>query len=186
MNRTVKEEKAIILDFLPNGYPTDTRPAHLKTSIAQAIGSEHFTILELIPKKEVFLKFNQEVYMGEGKREEIHHISGRLIFYKLTRTAQMNLEEVLKDLVGKHEEKFLNFFNKCGPINARRHQLELIPGIGKKHMWEILGKRQEKEFDSFEDMSSRVTLMPDPKMAIIKRIISEIKEEDKYKLFAGV
>jgi putative nucleotide binding protein len=186
MNRQAKEETAIVIDFLPNGYPSDTRPAHLKTAIAQAIGIEHFTLLELVPKKGIFLQPNKEVYMGEGKREEIHHISGRINFLKLTQTARMNLEEILKKLVRTKEDRFMEFFNKAGPINARRHQLELIPGIGKKHMWEILEKREEREFDSFEDIKNRVKLMPDPENAIIKRIIAELNEEDKYKLFAGV
>jgi putative nucleotide binding protein len=186
MNRQAKEETAIVIDFLPNGYPSDTRPAHLKTAIAQAIGIEHFTLLELVPKKGVFLQPNHEVYMGEGKREEIHHINGRINFLKLTQTARMNLEDILKKLVRAKEDRVMEFFNKAGPINARRHQLELIPGIGKKHMWEILEKREEREFDSFEDIKKRVKLMPDPENAIIKRIISELNEEDKYKLFAGI
>ncbi len=185
MNKTVREEKAIILDFLPNGYPSDTRPAHMKTAVAQAIGANHFILLELVPKKGVFLKFEQEVYMGEGKRDEIHHISGRINFLKLTQTAKMNLEDLLKRLVTESEQKFIEFFNKAGPINARRHQLELIPGIGKKHMWEILEQREEKEFESFQDLKDRVKLMPNPESAIIKRIILELNEEDKHKLFVG-
>ncbi|MDP3916924.1 MAG: DUF655 domain-containing protein [Nanoarchaeota archaeon] len=185
MNRTVKEEKAIILDFLPNGYPMDTRPAHMKTAIAQAIGAEHFVLLELVPKKGVFLKADQEVYMGEGKREEIHHISGRINHIKLTQTAKMNLENLLKGLVMKSEKRFIQFFNNAGPINARRHQLELIPGIGKKHMWVILEERKEKPFENFNDLKARVKLMPDPENAIVKRIIMEMNEEDKHKLFVG-
>ena len=46
-----KEDHAIILDFLPNGYPSDRRPLHQKSPIAQAIGRDHFTLLELVPKK---------------------------------------------------------------------------------------------------------------------------------------
>jgi len=51
MSIHIKEEYAIVLDFLPNGYPFDTRPTYKKTPIAQAIGKEHFTLLELVPKK---------------------------------------------------------------------------------------------------------------------------------------
>ena len=40
----VKEDYAIVLDFLPNGYPSDTRPMHMKTPIAQAIGKEHLEV----------------------------------------------------------------------------------------------------------------------------------------------
>ncbi len=185
MNKTGREERAVILDFLPNGYPADTRPAHMKTAIAQAIGTNHFIILELVPKKGVFLKPNQEVYMGEGKREEIHHISGRIPFYKLTQTAKMSIEPIIKKFMHVHQEKFMEFFNKAGPINTRRHQLELIPGIGKKHMWEIIEKRKEKPFENFEDMKNRVKLLPDPEKAVIKRILSELQEDDKYRIFVG-
>ena len=50
-------------------------------------------------------------------------------------------------------------------------------------MWEIIEERKEKPFESFEDMKSRIRLLPDPEKAIVKRIISEINNEDKYKLF---
>ena len=48
---STKEEKTVILDFLPNGYPFDERPMYMKTPVAQALGKEHFVLLELVPKK---------------------------------------------------------------------------------------------------------------------------------------
>lgn len=179
----IREEKAIILDFLINGYPFDTRPMHRKTPIAQALGMNHFIILELVPKKGVFLQPYEEVYMGEGKREKIHHIVGRIPPSKLTQTAKTELKHIVKNLVEKDEKQFIEFFNKAGPINTRRHQIELLPGIGKKHMWEIIKKRKEKPFDSFEDIKSRISLIPDPENAVIKRIIMEIIGEDKHRIF---
>lgn len=179
----VKEEYSIILDFLPNGYPFDPRPMHKKTPIAQAIGRDHFILLELVPKKGVTLQPHEEVYMGEEKRDKIHHIVGKLSFDKLTQTAKIELDYIIKELVEKNEKKFIGFFNTAQPINARRHQIELLPGIGKKHMWEIIEKREEKIFENFEDIKKRVKLMPDPKKAIIKRILMELREEDKHRLF---
>ena len=76
MAREIREEKAIILDFLPNGYPFDMRPMYKKTTIAQALGKGHFVLLELVPKKGVFLQPYEEVYVGEGKREKVHHVVG--------------------------------------------------------------------------------------------------------------
>lgn len=178
-----KEEQAIILDFLPNGYPFDNRPMFRKTAIAQALGTSHFSLLELIPKKEAALQSMQVVYIGEGKRDEIHHVSGKLLPEKLTETAKHALVEAVKDLVSKSKEKFIEFFNKAGAITTRMHQMELLPGIGKKHMWEIVEQRQDKPFESFEDMRARIKLLPDPEKAVVKRIISEINNEDKYKLF---
>jgi putative nucleotide binding protein len=177
-----KEEEAIVLDFLPNGYPFDNKPAHLKTPIGQAIGRKHFVLLELVPKKGVFLQPYEDVYIGENKREKIHHVNGKLDFEKLTSTARNELSYVIKDLVDKDQKRFIDFFNTARPLTTRMHQLELLPGLGKKHMWEILEKREEP-FKSFEDIKKRVKLMPDPEKSIIKRIISEIEGNEKYRLF---
>jgi len=183
MKQSVKEEHAIILDFLPHGYPFDTKPMHRKMPIAQAIGKEHFILLELVPKKGITLQPHEVVYMGEGKREKIHHIVGRIALDKLTQTAKGELEFIIKDLVKKNEKRFVKFFNEAMPINMRRHQLELLPGIGKKHMWQILEERKQKIFTSFKDVKARVKLLPDPEKAVIKRILLELNNEDKYKLF---
>jgi len=182
----VREEKAIVLDFLPHGYPFDTRPSHRKTAIVQAIGTEHFVLLELVPKKEVFLQPLQEVYIGEGKREEIHHIIGKLPVERLTVTAKNELDFVIKDLVHKSEPRFVEFFNKAQPLTTRMHQLELLPGLGKKHMWEILEKRDEKAFESFNEIKKRIKLMPDPGKAIMKRIMVELSGKEKHRVFVDV
>lgn len=178
-----KEEYAIILDFLPNGYPFDKRPFHKKTAIAQALGKNTFVLLELVPKKDCFLQPLEEVYIGEGKRDKIHHIMGRIVPSKLTETAKTEVNFVINDLIMKNESRFVEFFNKAGPINTRRHQLELLPGIGKKHLFEILEKRDEKPFENLGDIKARVSLLPDPEKIILKRILLELEGTEKYYLF---
>lgn len=179
-----KEEKVIVLDFLQNGYPTDTRPSHMKNPVAQAIGVTQFTLLELVPKKGIFLQPYEEVYIGEGKREKVHHISGRLAYEKLTSTADSELEFIIKELVVKQESRFVQFFNKAQPLSTRMHQLELLPGVGKKHMWEVIEERKEGDFTSFEDIRKRVKLLPDPVKLIVKRILAEIHGTEKHRIFA--
>ena len=182
---TAREEQAIILDFLPNGYSFDPRPSHKKSSIAQAIGKNFFILLELIPKRGIALQLEEEVYIGEGKRDKVHHILGKIPLTKLTETAKSELDIILKNLVEKNEPRFILFFNKASPINARRHQIELLPGVGKKHMWEIIEMRDEKPFENFEDIRNRVKLLPDPEKIIIKRILMELNNEDKHHIFVG-
>ena len=185
MERT-KEENAIVLDFLPNGYPFDERPMYMKTPVAQAIGKEHFVLLELVPKKGMHLQLYEEVYIGEGKRDKIHHIIGKIPLSKLTRTANSELEFVIKDIVKKNEKKFIEFFNAARPLSTRMHQIELLPGVGKKHMWEIVNAREEKPFESFSDIKKRVKLMPDPEKLVIKRILEELSGAEKHRLFVDV
>jgi len=181
-----KEETAIVLDFLPNGYPYDERPMYMKTPIAQAIGKEHFVLLELVPKKGIHLRSFEEAYIGDGKRDKIHHIVGKMPVSKLTATAKSELEFVIKDIVKKNENRFVEFFNKAQPLSTRMHQLELLPGLGKKHMWQIIEVRDEKPFESFSDLKNRVKLMPDPEKTIIKRILQELEGSEKHKIFVDL
>jgi len=181
-----KEENVIVLDFLPNGYPFDDRPMYMKTPIAQALGKEHFVLLELVPKKGIHLQPFEEVYIGEGKRDKVHHIVGKLAMPKLTRTAKSELQFAIKDIVKKNEKRFVEFFNSAMPLSTRMHQIELLPGVGKKHMWEIINSREEKPFESFEDIKKRVKLMPDPEKVVIRRILEELEGNEKHRLFVDV
>ena len=178
-----REDEVIVLDFLPNGYPFDERPMYMKTPVAQAIGKKNFVLLELVPKKGVHLQPYQEVYIGEGKREEVHHIIGKLPLSKLTRTAKTELDYAIAEIVKKNEEQYVKFFNNARPLSTRMHQIELLPGVGKKHMWEIIEAREEKPFETFADVKSRVKLMPDPAKVIIKRIVEELSGAEKHRLF---
>jgi putative nucleotide binding protein len=179
----MKEEYAIVLDFLPNGYPLDNRPSHKKNAIVQSMGENYFTLLELIPKENVTLTIGDRIYIGAEKRDKIHHIKCKLDVSKLTSTAKSEMEYVIAEIVTKNEKRFVDFFNKAGPLSTRMHQLELLPGLGKKHMWEIIDKREDKEFEGFDDLKEKVKLLPDPKKVVIKRIITEISGTEKYNLF---
>ena len=178
-----RDRHAIILDFLPQGYPTDTRPSHRKNPIAQAIGKTQLGLLELIPKEGVFLGIGDEVYIGEGKREKIHHIQGRIPINKLTNTATNELPYVIEQLVSSNEQRFVDFFNNAQPLSTRMHSLELLPGLGKKHMWEVIDAREDQPFESFKDIDERVKLLPNPKKLVIRRIMSELEGNEKHRIF---
>lgn len=174
-----KEEHAIVIEYLPNGYPLDRK----MMPIAQAIGENGFTLLELVPRRGVSLEIGERVYIGEGKRDKIYYILGRLHREKLTESAKQQLEEFVTKMVGTQEEKFVAFFNTADAINKRVHQIELLPGLGKKHMQEIITKRKESEFKSFEDMKKRIQNLPDPQKAVEKRILKELTVLERYNLF---
>ncbi|NCN39213.1 MAG: DUF655 domain-containing protein, partial [Candidatus Aenigmarchaeota archaeon] len=80
---------------------------------------------------------------------------------------------------------FVDFFNKAKPITTRLHSLELLQGIGKKHMWAIIKGRKGKEFESFDELKKRVEMLPDPKRMVKNRIIDELKEKDRHRLFVS-
>lgn len=174
-----KEEFAIILEYLPNGYPLERK----MMPIAQAVGEANLTLLELVPRRDEILEIGEKVYIGEGKRDKIYYILGRLNKEKITEAAKNQLQEFIKKIVKTKEQEFIDFFNKAEAINKRIHQVELLPGFGKKHMKEILTKRKEKPFENFEDMKKRIQNLPDPEKAIEKRIFQELIEQERYNLF---
>jgi len=174
-----KEEYAIVLDYLPYGYPLGKR----MLPIAQAIGMKSLVLLELVPRRGITLQPKQKVYIGEGKRDEIYYISGRLPREKLTESAKIQLQDFVKKILEEREKEFVDFFNVADAINTRVHQLELLPGFGKKHTQEILKAREEEKFSSFEDIKKRIPSLPDPKKAIEKRIIEELTQIKRNNLF---
>ncbi|MCX6746749.1 MAG: DUF655 domain-containing protein [Candidatus Pacearchaeota archaeon] len=174
-----KEEFAIILDYLPNGYPLEKK----MMPVAQAIGKKNLVLLELVPRRGISLEIGEEAYIGDGKRDKIYYILGRLHREKLTEPAKNQLQEFIKKIVKEREKEFISFFNKSEAINKRLHQIELLPGFGKRHMQEILKQREEKEFESFEDMKKRIQNLPDPEKAVQKRIFIELINLERQNLF---
>jgi len=176
-----KDDYVIVLDFLPHGKPTDRRAEPL----AQVIGENFFNLLEIIIKEGVSVKTGDRIYIGADKRDQVQYIRSKIDYKELTNFAKSEIENVVKDIMSKDEKRFVDFFNRAGPITTRLHSLELLPGIGKKHMWGILNERKKKQFESFADLRQRVEMLPEPKKMVIKRVQEELEGKDRYKLFVA-
>jgi putative nucleotide binding protein len=174
------EEKALVLDFMPTGKPS----AYKTEPLAQVIGKDYFTLLELTPQTGKSFSIAEEVNIGKEGRDKVDIIKGRITYKDLTSNSLAELEGVIRKIVDENKSKFLAFYNTSKGITLKRHQIELLPGMGKKHMLAILDARERKPFESFEDLDSRVKSLPDPVKAIVKRIVEELEgTEDKYYLF---
>ena len=174
------EEKAIVLDFMPTGKPS----AYKTEPLAQVIGKDYFTLLELTPQTGKTFTIGEEVAIGKEGRDKVDIIKGRIAFKNLTSSSLSELEGVVTSMVQENKAKYLGFYNTSRGITLKRHQIELLPGMGKKHMLAILNEREKRPFESFEDITKRVKGCPDPFKAIIKRILGELEgAEDKHFLF---
>ncbi len=176
----LRDDVVIVLDFLQHGHPNDRRPE----PVAQVIGKNYFSLLEVVLRQDLTAKLGDELYIGEGKREKVDHIRGRISASKLTAFARSELSSVVENIVNSNEQRFVDFFNKADSLTTRMHQLELLPAVGKKHMWDIIAERKKGPFKSFDDVKARIKLLQDPKGIIIKRIIEEIENDDeRYRAF---
>jgi len=174
-----KDEWAIVLDFLSHGHHTMDR----SQPVAHVIGEKYFSLLEVIVREGVSLKIEDRVYIGDDKRKEVKYIRGKIGLNELTTAGRGELPSIVEKIVHKNAQQFIDFFNNSGNITTRMHRLELLPGIGKKHLWAIIGERKKKPFESFEDIKKRVSLLPDPEKIVVKRIIEELEEKDRYRIF---
>ncbi|MEM3455043.1 MAG: DUF655 domain-containing protein [Candidatus Micrarchaeia archaeon] len=175
------EDYGIVIDYLPLGKPTDIK----REPVAYLVGERFFTLLEVIVKRNVPIQLHSKLYVGKelNQRKEVERIKGRVEYSELTGAAKNELKTAIKTIVKSRESDFINFINKCGPVTIRLHQLELLPGIGKKHLEDILKEREIKPFESFDDLTKRVPHLLNPVEMIAERIINEMSGKERYYLF---
>jgi putative nucleotide binding protein len=176
------EEYAYLLDELPHGRLGASRSVYQSRGIIQIIGETYFTILEAEPRKDATFSPMERVYVGREGRNKISHILGRIAYEELTATSKAELHGIIETIIKAAEKRYIAFFNDSQPITPRMHAMELIPGIGKKLMWQILEQRERQPFKSFEDLQKRVNIT-DPVKLLARRVMKELSEEEKYFLF---
>ena len=175
---------AVVLDYLPHGRAEDDRPQYQKSALAYAVGASDFRLYEFELEADAGLSIGDRVSVdppGEGVA------SAREVGYDdLSSGAQSELEYVVEDVVHEEDERFVDFYNEAQPITLRIHQLNLLPGIGKKLRNTILDERKRKPFEDFEDLEERVPGLHDPDGVLVDRIMQELREDDlKYQIFVG-
>jgi len=179
------EEYAYVLDFLPHGRPgfrPTGRAGYRAGALIQCVGEEFFTLLEALVKEGLPIKAGDRVYVGKDARNEVTYIIGRIGYDELTAAARSELPVAISRIVLNRQSWFVNFFNTARAITPRMHALELVPGIGKKYMWQVLNERDKKPFESYEDLQKR-TELPNPIKLITKRVMEELEGDSKYRLF---
>ncbi len=169
------EEYAVVLDYLPTGrsYSAKSEP------IVQLVGENKFTLLEAVPKTND-IKIGERVYIGKEERDKIAIIKGRLNYNELSEGARNELVIAVYGIIKGNEARFVEVFNNASPLNIRMHALELLPGIGKRHLSAILEAREDKKFESFEDITKRVSLLQDPIKLLADRVIEELKGDSRF------
>ncbi|MFB6297761.1 MAG: DUF655 domain-containing protein [Salinirussus sp.] len=176
-----ESREAVVLDHLPHGRTEDDRPQYQKQPLAYAMDIEVFGLWEMVVDDPEF---------GIGDRIDIDDDPGieqvyAVDYEDLPGGAQSELEYAVEDLVAGNSDRFVDFYNEAQPITLRLHQLNLLPGIGKKLRNTILDERERRPFESFEDLESRVSGLHNPREVLVDRILEEIREEDlKYRTFA--
>jgi putative nucleotide binding protein len=174
------EEFARVLDFLPRGQSEVIKGR--EGPMVEAIGEERLTLLELLAMENQNFDLGERVKIGKEGREKVVSVLGKLTYGELTPEAKASLPAVVESVVKGNEAKYVAYFNELQPLTPRLHGLELIPGIGKTFMKEIVEMREVRPFTSFSDIQERVGLR-DPAKMIAKRVVEELMGESHVALF---
>jgi len=127
-------------------------------------------------------EMGEKVKIGKEGREKIVSVLGKLTYEELSPEAKGSRPGVVENLVKGNETKYVAYFNDLQPLTPRLHGLELIPGIGKTFMKEIVDMREKQPFTSFDDVQKRVGLREPAKM-IAKRIVEELAGDSRVSIF---
>ena len=174
------EELAYVLDFMPRGKSASIKGR--EGPVVQAIGEERLTLLELLAMENQDFEPGEKVKIGKEGREKVVSVLGKLTFEDLTPEAKASLPKVAESLVKNNEKKYVGYFNDLQPLTPRLHGLELIPGIGKTFMKEIVEMREKRSFADFNDIQDRVGLREPAKM-LARRIVEELAGDTRVALF---
>jgi putative nucleotide binding protein len=174
------EEHAYVLDYNSRGKSSTVKGRD--GIIITAIGEDRLTILEILGVPNSTFEIGEKIYIGKEGRTKVLSVLGKLDYERISSSAQTELETVVEDIVAKNESRFIDYLNNAQPLTPRIHALELIPGIGKTYMKIMLEERDNKKFESYDDLQQRVGFK-EPIKHISERIMDEITGESRMNLF---
>jgi putative nucleotide binding protein len=179
-----KFREVVVLDLLIHGHLEEDKPSWAKTPIAQVLTFPDFVLYEVKLNKNADIQVQeQKTYEEFLNEDKLREVLKKIDYDDLTSTSKALIQPILEKEVLNYEEEFINFFNNSTSITPRMHALKLLPGIGQKHMWEILETRERQKFVTFQDISDR-TSISSPTKLIAQRIIKELQRDVKYYLFS--
>jgi len=174
------EEYAYVLDCKSRAKSTTVRG---RTGIiVVALGEERLTLLEIMGIENSTFDVGEWIYIGKEGRSKIQSVLGKMTYEKISSSAKNEIPAIVKSIVRKNEQRFVDYLNNAQPLTPRVHALELIPGIGKTYLNSIIQEREKKPFENYDDIERRAGLK-EPIMHLTKRILEEISGETRMNIF---
>jgi putative nucleotide binding protein len=147
----------------------------------QAVGESGFMLLELVATEDADLTPGDRLTV---ESEPFTDVNRRLTYHTLTQDAQDRLKETIAAIIADNEQRFIDWYNNAQPIGLRKHQLDVLPGIGDTRRERIIDAQRQGPFADFADLETRVDSLYDPQTLLVERALTELKEveEVRYKL----
>ncbi|NHJ02249.1 MAG: DUF655 domain-containing protein [Candidatus Heimdallarchaeota archaeon] len=179
-SRFFNRGESYVIDFYPHGKTLSRRSSGDYNPVAVVITSDWFQFFDVRLALGTSLSIEDKLHLNS--RNPVIKKLFSTQYSQLSASTIENLPSVIHRIVNASENRFIKFLNEAHPLTTQMHQLQLLPGIGQKRMWAILEARKSKEFISFEDFAKRSGIS-DPISIFLNRILQEIEDSPKYRLF---
>lgn len=154
---------------------------------ANVVGTERFTLLHIELKDGVDVNPQDKILLTKHS-DEVEKINYRISYDNLSNSEKEELNRAIHRIILTDEKKYVNFFNRQ---SRDRMQLHFLDGISRKAGTKIVSEREKKDFESFEDINKRVSIIDDSEELIFKRVFYELtepnnKNENQCYLFVNI
>ena len=154
---------------------------------ANVVGTERFTLLHIELKDGVDVNPQDKILLTKYS-DEVEKINYRISYDNLSNAEKEELNRAIHRIILTDEKKYVNFFNRQ---SRDRMQLHFLDGISRKAGTKIVSEREKKDFESFEDINKRVSIIDDSEELIFKRVFYELtepnnKNENQCYLFVNI
>ena len=154
---------------------------------ANVVGTERFTLLHIELKDGVDVNPQDKILLTKYG-DEVEKINYRISYDNLSNSEKEELNRAIHRIILTDEKKYVHFFNRQ---SRDRMQLHFLDGISRKAGTKIVSEREKKDFESFEDINKRVSIIDDSEELIFKRVFYELtepnnKNENQCYLFVNI
>ncbi|MHA2223943.1 MAG: DUF655 domain-containing protein [Candidatus Hodarchaeales archaeon] len=175
--------EGIVIDFFPQGKSLSRKRAEDYNPLAVVVTTNGFQFFDVILANNTKYSLRDTLTITFSNRKILQ--LNQIQYDQLSSSALKIIPEIIKQVVLKKESHYVAFLNQAHPLTTRMHQLQLLPGVGQKRMWAILEARKRALFVNFKDFTKR-TGVSDPSSLFSNRIITELEEPPKYRLFTKI
>jgi putative nucleotide binding protein len=177
MSESDEEWTRVLTERPPDRHEEDSQ-------YVQGVSENRFTLLELVPAHNVDLSPGTRLAIESGDILGIHQ---RLRYQALTQAAQERLKGTVEAIITDNEQQFIEFYNNAQPIGLRKHQLDVLAGIGETRREAIIDERRRGPFSDFADLETRVDSLHSPQQLLVERVLTEFSdaEELRYTFFVN-
>ena len=145
---------------------------------ARIIGTDYFTLMDLELNDDVEVKAHDKIPLGKDS-EFVKQERAHLSFDDLSKDQKLEAEKAIDVIVAENEQKYVKFFNEQSKEASKLHFLD---GISRKLGSKILAEKElNGNFESFEDIDTRINFIESSKELIAKRVLYELIELPKEK-----